>query len=1645
MPGLKRKPSLGSSKPTASSSEASTSKKKARSDAAPAAAPPSTLVDSSQVDFPRGGGSGLTQFEHASTLREARAELAKSSRGGDDLFSDNKTSAKAKLSPEDEQKRKDAKRKMNREKNNAKKKKVSLVTEEPDKSKASKDHIRIEHLNYKRLAPGTRLLCSIAAVHPLALILSLPNQLVGHVPITSISPLFTQKLHEAAEADSDDEQEDKDSDDEEKAAASSKRQARLASGLPELRDCFKVGQWVRAAVVNVFGAGVKKGAVPGQEAHEYDRESRRVELTLAPEAINEGVEQGDLAKGFVLPVAIKSREDHGFLLDAGIEGVQGFAPFDQVDASSFYLGQVIDAAITSVASQGRSFTASLKAAAVKAAILGPESAPSSTALVPGCQVTALVTAALPHGLNVKLWGMFDATIDSFHLPAALPAGKEMHEVYKVGSKVKGRILWEARQNEMGAMGAEANQETSGPRAVALSAAPHVLAMSSGESASLQGQYPIGAKVEAKVTRTDSDWGLTCSVKGANSSSMAFVHISRVSDDHVVKLPPRSGPFALGTTHEARVIGHAPTDRLLLLSLQQSTLDKKFMRVNEVEVGSTVRASINRIGANGSAIFLNLGGAFEGVVFPLHFADVVLKKPEKKYKPGATVKARVLNVDSARNRIVCTLKKSLVTSELPMISSLQDARVGVVTQGTVSKFVENRGMIVDLFGGLRAFVPASEATESSLLSSSSAPSLTQHFFEGKVVKLRLTHVDYENHKLLASVKQASPSYLAKMDVAAVQVGEKVTATVAAVHQDVVVLEVQPSKVRGLYSLAVLANQRDQTVEEVREALQDGETLGDLVVVDKHADRGIVILGDAKQPLKKPRTAALGEPLNVGSIQTGMVQGGAGGEPNTVTIALAGGNCRARLHLTDVSDDFSKAIIPNNGEQLQVYVVRLRNFGKRANISTRPSHLTPDAAADIKDSEIDLCSDLTVGTKARGFVKAVTAAGLFVDLGRNATARVMISELFDDFVQDWQPRFTVGQLVEGTVTAVDAANNKAEFSLRTNPGQSKKKKADKKAELQKVKADEAGSSTQPLRLKDLSKGMKVNGFIRAVQEYGVFVQIEGTQISGLAHKSQLSDHAGTTDPTRAFSVGDRVKALVLDVHKGGEGKRGKVDFGLKPSYFSKEDFEEDEEDEDEEDEEEDEKDEDDEDKEMSDADEQDDEDEEEDEDEEDEEDDDEDDDEDIEIDTEALLARGSDDEEDVLKLGGDSDEDEDDDENGDDEDEDDEDGEDGSDSDEEEEASTSATATAAGKPRPALELSGGFSWSAPEGAAQANADSDSDSSDEDDEADGAAKSTATTKKPRVKRGALRPLEDDLTADLANKAPESATDFERMLLSSPNSSYLWIQFMSFHLQLSEVAKARAVGRRALKVINYREEAEKQNVWIALLNLENSYGTPEALEELFKEAVQYNDAKTMHLRLASILEQTGKVQEAQELWARTTKRFGGADVDVWVLCSQFLLRQEGKGDDARALLPRALQALDKSKHVAVISRFALNEFKHQGGDIERGRTIYEGLVDSYPKRLDLWWQYIDQEAAAGNVAEARSLFERVLEGRRLSTKKARSVLKKWLDFEKAKGDAKGERAVLERARKFVEEVKRAKGGDEEDGDDAMEEDEDEQSENDE
>ena len=125
----------------------------------------------------------------------------------------------------------------------------------------------------------------------------------------------------------------------------------------------------------------------------------------------------------------------------------------------------------------------------------------------------------------------------------------------------------------------------------------------------------------------------------------------------------------------------------------------------------------------SALFVSISGHVDGVVWPKHYADIALKHPQKRFKPGGSIKCRVrrlyitshyilmviqvLLVDSERKRISLTAKKTLVESSLPIISRFSDAQVGVLTHAVVFK-VSDRSLQVEFFNNLKAIVPAREA-------------------------------------------------------------------------------------------------------------------------------------------------------------------------------------------------------------------------------------------------------------------------------------------------------------------------------------------------------------------------------------------------------------------------------------------------------------------------------------------------------------------------------------------------------------------------------------------------------------------------------------------------------------------------------------------------------------------------------------------------------------------------------------------------------------------------------------------------------------------------------------------------------------------------------------------------------------------------
>jgi rRNA biogenesis protein RRP5 len=56
------------------------------------------------------------------------------------------------------------------------------------------------------------------------------------------------------------------------------------------------------------------------------------------------------------------------------------------------------------------------------------------------------------------------------------------------------------------------------------------------------------------------------------------------------------------------------------------------------------------------------------------------------------------------------------------------------------------------------------------------------------------------------------------------------------------------------------------------------------------------------------------------------------------------------------------------------------------------------------------------------------------------------------------------------------------------------------------------------------------------------------------------------------------------------------------------------------------------------------------------------------------------------------------------------------------------------------------------------------------------------------------------LAERPPETAEDFERLLMASPNSSLVWVRYMAHVLSLGQVENARKIAERALEVSDSR-----------------------------------------------------------------------------------------------------------------------------------------------------------------------------------------------------------------------------------------------------
>lgn len=94
-------------------------------------------------------------------------------------------------------------------------------------------------------------------------------------------------------------------------------------------------------------------------------------------------------------------------------------------------------------------------------------------------------------------------------------------------------------------------------------------------------------------------------------------------------------------HQARVVGYHPLDGILQLSLRPSVLSQRFLRVDDVVVGELVKGTVKKL--TDSALFVSINGNVDAMIWPNHYADIMLRHPQKRFKIGASIKCRVRRI------------------------------------------------------------------------------------------------------------------------------------------------------------------------------------------------------------------------------------------------------------------------------------------------------------------------------------------------------------------------------------------------------------------------------------------------------------------------------------------------------------------------------------------------------------------------------------------------------------------------------------------------------------------------------------------------------------------------------------------------------------------------------------------------------------------------------------------------------------------------------------------------------------------------------------------------------------------------------------------------------------------------------------------
>lgn len=950
---------------------------------------------------------------------------------------------------------------------------------------------------------GSLVLGQVCEINDLDIALALPNNLVGHVSITSVSPGLTKRVEEAAEADEDDDADAEDVD-------------------VDLKSLFELGQYLRAYVISTIE---DTSAAAGKA-------KRHIELSLRPEETNVMLSEQDVVANSTVMAAVASVEDHGYVMDVSIADskLTGFLPKKEVDSSMsesrMQPGTVLLCMVTSRSTNRKVVQLSTQIEKMGSLKNFPSQATTINTYLPGTAVDVLVTELSARGIAGKVMGHLDVTADDMHSGVG-PNGADLEEKYQVGSRLKARVICtfpDARKPKLG-----------------ISVLEHVTSLKpltvqkGGQEQRPLETLPISSVVETcTVKKVETDIGLFVDI--GVEGVPGFVHISRVKDGKVDALYESSGPFKVGSEHRGRVVGYNAFDGIFLLSFQQSIIDTPFWRIEDVPVGQVVDGVIEKllIGETGvTGLIVKLAEGITGLAPEMHLSDVRLQHPEKKFKEGMKVKARVLSTDPAKRQLRLTLKKTLVNTDTPPIKSFDEVSVGLRVLGTIIKVVQN-GAIVQFYGSLRGFLPLSEMSEAYIKDPN------EHFRPGQVVNVHVLEIDADANRLVVSCKDPSAFGMDKqLALKNLKIGGLVSGKVSQKTEDDVFVELEGSLLKAVLSVGHLSDKSSNKNHSALKRIHVGQTLTDLVLLEKNEGRRALTVSQKPSLVtaaKEGKFPSSWDQVKVGDLIQGFVRN----MTSTAVFVQFAGVLTALLPSTMIPQEKQKEtdfglqklqsisvkVVSINGDHSRAVVaVPSVADAKEANKSETLQGPTKLAENPL-DGSITSLADMTVGRITKAKIVSVKNTQLNVQLADNIQGRVDVSQVFDSWDAIPDPknplkRYRAKQIIDVKVLGVHDARNHRFLPISHRSTNAVIELSAKPSDLK-----EEGPVT-PLSLDTIEVGSSWVGFVNNIRENSLWVNLSPT-VRGRVNAYDASDDLSRVSNLSAnFPIGSAmcVKAIAV----------------------------------------------------------------------------------------------------------------------------------------------------------------------------------------------------------------------------------------------------------------------------------------------------------------------------------------------------------------------------------------------------------------------------------------------------------------------------------------------------------------------------------------